>query len=75
MAPLRGRAFPVYVGDDQGDEPAFAAVADGVTVRVGPDACLTRARYHLYSAKEVREFLQRMCQVGPCARGPALSAP
>ena len=70
MAPLRGRALPVYVGDDQGDEPAFAAVADGVTVRVGGDACLTHARYYLHGADEVREFLHRMSQVGANGGAP-----
>jgi trehalose-phosphatase len=70
VAPMRGRALPVYVGDDRNDEPAFAALADGVTVRVGGGACLTHARYHLSGAGEVREFLQRMAplEAGSLAR-------
>ena len=70
MAPLRGRALPIYVGDDRNDEPAFAALTDGVTVRVGA-ACLTHARYHLSGAGEVREFLQRMAHVAPGFRPAA----
>jgi trehalose-phosphatase len=73
LAPLRGRALPVYVGDDQNDEPAFAALADGVTVRVAGGACLTRARYHLSGAGEVREFLQRMAHVEDLPRSGDLA--
>jgi trehalose 6-phosphate phosphatase len=61
MAPLRGRALPVYVGDDRGDESAFAALADGVTVRVGWG--VTQARYRLSNAAEVRELLQKMAHL------------
>ena len=67
MAHLRGRAVPVYVGDDRVDEPAFSALSggvldgasSGVTVRVGSSG-LTRAQYHLSRASEVRSFLNRL---------------
>jgi len=52
-------AMPVYIGDDRMDEPAFAALDCGITIRVGR-ACRTRARYRLSSVEQVREFLQRL---------------
>lgn len=49
-------AMPVYIGDDRMDEPAFAALRCGITIRVGR-ACRTNARYRLSSVEQVREFL------------------
>ena len=46
----------VFVGGDATDEEAFAALPDGVTVRVGPGA-ETAARYHLDGPDGVRKFL------------------
>ena len=51
------RALPVYIGDDRMDEPAFAALQCGITIRVGR-SCRTNARYRLSSVEQVREFLQ-----------------
>jgi len=48
----------VYVGDDVADEAAFAALACGITVRVG-SPLKTRARYFLRSPAEVVQFLAR----------------
>jgi trehalose 6-phosphate phosphatase len=62
IAPLRGRALPVYIGDDRGDEPAFEALAGGVTVHVGPSE-RSHARYRLSSAAEVREFLHKLAHI------------
>jgi len=59
LALLRGRSLPVYVGDDQVDEPAFAALRAGVTVRVGPP-CRSQARYRLSGVTEVGTFIQRL---------------
>ena len=53
------QAVPVYIGNDGTDEPAFAALASGVTVRVGP-ACASRARFRLNNPAEVRTFLERL---------------
>ncbi len=50
-------ALPVYIGDDRMDEPAFAALQCGITIRVGR-SCRTSARYRLSSVEQVREFLQ-----------------
>jgi trehalose 6-phosphate phosphatase len=56
---FRRRALPVYIGDDAGDEPAFAALDHGITVRVGP-ASLSRARHRLCNPAEVRRFLEKI---------------
>jgi len=59
LASLASRALPIYVGDDEVDEPAFAALADGLTIRVGRDP-ETRARYRLSGVAQVRTFLHRL---------------
>jgi trehalose-phosphatase len=51
------RAMPVYIGDDRMDEPAFAALQGGITIKVGR-AGRTNARYRLSSVAQVRKFLQ-----------------
>jgi len=57
---MAGRAaLPVFVGDDAVDEPAFAALAGGITIRVG-HPCRTRARFRLDDVKQVRMFLERL---------------
>jgi trehalose 6-phosphate phosphatase len=50
-------ALVVFVGGDPTDEDAFAALPEGVTVRVGPGA-ETAARYHLEGPDGVRKFLR-----------------
>jgi trehalose 6-phosphate phosphatase len=50
-------ALTVYVGDDTTDEDAFAALTDGITVKVG-GAAETAACYHLDGQPEVRGFLE-----------------
>jgi trehalose-phosphatase len=52
-------ALPVFVGDDVVDEPAFTALAQGITIRVGNPAP-THAHYRLSGVPEVRMFLQRL---------------
>lgn len=59
LANLGTPAVPVYLGDDMGDEPAFAALADGVTVRVG-SAQASHARYRLAHVGQVRQFLEKL---------------
>jgi len=52
---------PLFMGDDETDEDAFAAVADsGVGIRVGHDDAETKARYMLRDTDEVRRFLERL---------------
>ncbi len=59
VAGLPRGALAIYVGDDAGDEPAFAALPNGVTVRVGAPR-RTRARYRLRDPAEVRRFLEKL---------------
>ncbi len=50
-------ALVIYVGNDASDEVAFAAFAEGITVKVG-DVMGTSARYRLERPVEVRSFLE-----------------
>ena len=52
-------ALPVYIGDDRTDEPAFAALPNGITIRVGRRA-LTRAKFQLRDTAEVLRFLEKL---------------
>jgi trehalose 6-phosphate phosphatase len=52
-------ALPIYIGNDGTDESAFAALAGGITVRVGP-LRPTRAHYALRNAAEVARFLEQL---------------
>jgi alpha,alpha-trehalase len=56
---LGSTTLPIYVGDDATDEPAFAAVRQGVAVRVGAPR-RTSAGYYLSDTDEVRRFLERL---------------
>ncbi len=53
------RMMPVFIGDDRMDEPAFSALASGVTVRVGRP-CRTNAHYRLSSVEQVHQFLEKL---------------
>jgi len=59
LALARRAALPVFVGDDAVDEPAFAALTGGITVRVGRPGH-TRAHFRLADVKQVRVFLERL---------------
>lgn len=52
-------AVPVYVGDDQVDESAFAALPGGVTVHVGRSG-RSKANYRLSDVAQVGDFLHRL---------------
>ena len=56
---IRSPYLPIFVGDDLTDEPAFAALTRGITVRVGV-ARHTKARYRLLDPEEVRRFIERL---------------
>ena len=52
-------ALPVYIGDDRTDEPAFAVLPHGITIRVGRRT-LTRAKFQLRDTAEVLKFLEKL---------------
>ena len=56
-----------YVGDDSTDEDAFAALPQGITIRVG-QAKGTAARYYLEGQSFVVEFLAWLVE----ASGPGI---
>jgi len=58
LAALPASVVAVYLGDDQTDEPAFAALHSGIAVRVGPGA--SQAQYRLGDVAQVATFLQRL---------------
>jgi trehalose-phosphatase len=62
---LAGNVLPVYAGDDRTDEPAFAAIPHGITIRVGRRA-LSRARYYLRDPHETRDFLEKLTAALAC---------
>jgi len=61
LAGMEIPALAVYVGDDTTDESAFAALRQGITVRVGP-ARRTLARFRLRDPREVHVFLTRVAE-------------
>jgi trehalose 6-phosphate phosphatase len=61
-------ALSIYIGDDRTDEDAFAALAEGITIKVG-EPTETAAGYHLPSPAEVERFLKWLTngeRVGQC---------
>jgi trehalose 6-phosphate phosphatase len=55
---LPGYTLPIYIGDDVTDEDAFAAIPQGITIRVGGiPATGTRAHYALPDVSAVARFL------------------
>ncbi|MFU8817024.1 MAG: trehalose-phosphatase, partial [Pseudomonadales bacterium] len=54
-----GQYFPMYIGDDDTDEDAFAALRDaGPGILVGDEICSSRADYRLADPQQVRRFLE-----------------
>ncbi|MGH7451424.1 MAG: trehalose-phosphatase, partial [bacterium] len=51
------KALAIYLGDDFTDEDAFAALPDGITVKVG-HAEETLAKFHVANPAEVQQFLR-----------------
>jgi trehalose 6-phosphate phosphatase len=58
-------ALPIYIGNDDTDEAAFQALAQGLTARVGA-ARKTHARYFLKNPPEVARFLEKLAQSTAC---------
>ena len=52
----------VYIGDDETDEDAFAALPPDrlLSIRIGAAPPSSRARFHLESQKEIDAFLERL---------------
>jgi alpha,alpha-trehalase len=62
----RPDVLPVYIGDDETDEDAFAALAGrglGILVADGPQE--TKAEYRLESPEAVGRFLRRLVTLNP----------
>jgi trehalose 6-phosphate phosphatase len=58
----RGRALPIYLGDDLTDEDGFKAIErnDGISIFVGEESLQSAARYFLKSPEEVTKFLKML---------------
>jgi trehalose-phosphatase len=59
-------ALPIYIGDDVTDEDAFAAIPQGITIRVGEPA-ITEAQYSLPDVAAVAQVLQWLDRAKPHA--------
>jgi trehalose 6-phosphate phosphatase len=59
LSSMPRQVLPIYLGDEPADEPAFAVLRDGITVRVGAPSP-TRARYRLSNVAQVRGCLERI---------------
>ena len=59
-------ALPIYIGDDTTDEDGFAALAQGITIRVGESA-QTAARYVVPDVPAVKQFLDWLIHAKPNA--------
>ena len=57
----RGKAFPIFIGDDRTDEDAFSALKErGVGILVSEEPQTTAASYWLKNPEEVESFLQKI---------------
>jgi len=61
---LSSEALPIYIGDDVTDEDAFAAIREGITIRVG-DSIETEAQYTLPDVASVAQFLNWLNHAKP----------
>jgi trehalose 6-phosphate phosphatase len=62
LSPGREGGVPLYAGDDDTDEDAFAALPGGITIRVG-EGRTTLARYSAGGPEEVHAFLDWLLAV------------
>jgi len=57
----RGKAFPVFIGDDRTDEDAFSALKErGASILVSEQPQVTAANYSLKNPEDVERFLQEL---------------
>ncbi len=61
---LPSGALPLYIGDDVTDEDAFAAIREGITIKVG-DPIETEAHYTLPDVPSVGQFLNWLNHAKP----------
>lgn len=60
----KSKVTPVFIGDDQSDEPAFHMIKEkGVRILVGKANLSSNADYSLRNYVEVRVFLERLIQI------------
>ena len=59
-------SLPIFIGDDVSDEDGFAAILDGITIRVGEPA-ETRAQFLLPDVPAVGQFLKWLDHAKPNA--------
>jgi trehalose-phosphatase len=65
----RGKALPIYIGDDRTDEDAFRALKSrGVAILVSEQPQATAASYYLSNPGEVERFLRKLVMARPSAR-------
>ena len=59
----RGKAFPIFIGDDRTDEDAFSALEKrGVGILVSEQPQVTAASYWLNNPEEVERFLRALVE-------------
>ena len=59
----RGKAFPIFIGDDRTDEDAFSALEKrGVGILVSEQPQVTAASYWLNNPEEVERFLRALIE-------------
>jgi len=57
----RGKALPIYIGDDRTDEDAFSALEKrGIAILVNEHPQVTAANYCLNNPEEVERFLKEL---------------
>jgi trehalose-phosphatase len=57
----RGKAFPIFIGDDRTDEDAFSALKErGAGILVSEQPQVTAANYWLRNPEDVERFLQEL---------------
>ncbi len=54
---LPAGSLPIYIGDDLTDEDGFAAIPEGITIKVGEPTAETEAQYWLPDVPAVGQFL------------------
>lgn len=70
-----GASTALVIGDDTNDEPAFfKAPPDAVSVRIGPVATPTRARFRLPRQSEVDDVLSMLLSLRRCPNTPHRSS-